>query len=86
MSKLEELQSYITEVCVTKMNMEAPQEINLEDNVEKMFQLDSISMMELIVNLEERYGCKVPDEDLAELGLKSLPELLDYLEGRSVHA
>ncbi|PWW06540.1 acyl carrier protein [Paenibacillus cellulosilyticus] len=86
MNKLEELQSFITEVCVTKMNMEVPQEINPEDSVEKSFQLDSISMMELIVNLEERYGCKVPDEDLAELGLKSMPALLAYLEGRSVHA
>lgn len=86
MNKLEELQSFITDVCATKMNMEVPQEINAEDSVEKSFQLDSISMMELVVNLEERYDCKVPDEDLAELGLKSLPELLAYLEGRSVHA
>lgn len=81
MNKTSELQQFIENVIREKMNMDVPQEIDLQAGVEQAYGLDSIAMFELIVNLEDRFSLKVPDEDLAEFGLKTLAELEGYLEG-----
>ncbi|MFD2671159.1 acyl carrier protein [Marinicrinis sediminis] len=81
-----ELQSYIKQVCEEKMNMEVPAETDAALPIEQAFDLDSISMFELIVNLEEKYGTRVPETDIEAIGKMNLSELVAYLEGQKANA
>lgn len=78
------LRSFIIDVCREKMNHELPQDIDESLAVQEAFQLDSISMFELIVNLEEKYERQIPDDDIESIGKMKLEELLQYLEGQKV--
>ena len=40
--------------------------------------VDSLSMVEIAVQLEDKYGVKVPDEDLA--GLKTVGDAVAYIQ------
>ncbi|ADG79323.1 Acyl carrier protein OS=Tsukamurella paurometabola (strain ATCC 8368 / DSM / CCUG 35730 / CIP 100753 / JCM 10117 / KCTC 9821 / NBRC 16120 / NCIMB 702349/ NCTC 13040) OX=521096 GN=acpP PE=3 SV=1 [Tsukamurella paurometabola] len=40
--------------------------------------IDSLSMVEIAVQLEDKYGVKVPDEDLA--GLKTVGDAVAYIQ------
>jgi acyl carrier protein len=40
--------------------------------------IDSLSMVEIAVQLEDKYGVKVPDEDLA--GLKTVGDAVGYIQ------
>lgn len=81
---VEGLRNFIADVCREKMNIEVPEEIDIEGSVEVVFHLDSISMFELIVNLEEKFGVKVPDQDIERIGKMNLLQLSEYFEGRTV--
>lgn len=76
---VQELKAYIAQVCSTKMNIDVPERIDESVPVADAFDLDSISMYELILNLEEKYKIKVKDDDIAKIGTKTLAELHDYL-------
>ncbi|WP_209280671.1 acyl carrier protein [Paenibacillus athensensis] len=84
MEKIQELKQFIVQVCTEKMNMDAPGEIDETAAVEAAYNLDSISMFELIVNLEEKYGLKVPDADIEKIGKMNVAELCAYLTGQTV--
>lgn len=81
MKKTSELQQFIENVLTEKMNAEIPETFDPRKSVEEIYSLDSLSMFELIVNLEEKYGIKVPDDELADFGTRTLEELEAYLEG-----
>jgi acyl carrier protein len=84
-NQLEALHQWIREICMEKMNLPAPEQIDETLPVEKAYELDSISMFELIVNLEEKYEVKVPDADVEKVGKMNLTELLMYMEGQKIH-
>jgi len=81
---LEELKLFIITVCKERMNHELPDDVDVALPVQAAFQLDSISMFELIVNLEEKYEIKIPDNDIENVGKMRLEELAQYLEGQTV--
>ncbi len=76
---IQELKAYVTHVCSDKMNIEVPDKIDEKATISEAFDLDSISIYELILNLEEKFSIKVKDEDIAKIGTMTLPELHDYL-------
>jgi len=39
--------------------------------------IDSLSMMTIVVNAEERFGVRIPDEDVK--GLKTVQDAVDYI-------
>jgi acyl carrier protein len=43
--------------------------------------IDSLALVELAEEIEERYGVRVPDEDLD--GLQTFGDLVDYLRARA---
>ena len=49
-------------------------------DIQKDLGLDSIELVELIIDLEEAFQLSIPDEDVEDLA--SLGELSDYLNNR----
>ena len=49
-------------------------------DIQKDLGLDSIELVELIIDLEEAFQLSIPDEDVEDLA--SLGELADYLNNR----
>lgn len=82
--QIEELRTFIVQVCKEKMNHELPQAIDDNLPLQEAFQLDSISMFELIVNFEEKYDRQIPDDDIDKIGKMKLEDLHQYLEGQTV--
>ncbi len=77
-----EVEAFIRQVCKDKMNVEVPEKVDPAEPIEQAFELDSISMFELIVNLEEAYGIRIADAEVEQVGNMNLEELAGYLEGR----
>ncbi len=46
--------------------------------------IDSLSMVEIVVAAEERFGVKIPDDDVA--GLKTVGDAVAYIERAGVAA
>jgi acyl carrier protein len=80
MNIAENTHAFIRKVCEERMNIELSEEIDFKDPVIKSFKLDSISIFELVVTLEEEYGIGIPDTDVDKISKMSLYELSEYLE------
>ena len=57
-------------------NMEVTEETSLKDELG----VDSIDLMEFVVNLEDEFSIEIPDDDIETI--EQLGDMLDYLEGR----
>lgn len=73
------LHTFIVKVCQEKMNIEVPSDADLNQEIGKAYDLDSISMYELILNLEEQYGFKVADDDIAKIEGMNIEQLSQYI-------
>jgi acyl carrier protein len=56
--------------------------IRPDENLFSTGVLDSIAVMQLVVFIEERFGVKVPDEDVALENFQSVSAIASYLERR----
>ncbi len=83
--QVEALKTYIITVCRDKMNHELPND-NIDEQlpIQEAFQLDSISLFELVVNFEDKYDREIPDDHIEQIGQMKLSELVLYLEGQAV--
>lgn len=59
---VEELAKIVEEVTGIE-----PSEVTLEKSFVDDLDIDSLSMVEIAVQLEDKFGVKIPDEDLASL-------------------
>ncbi len=57
-------------------DMEVTEETSLKDELG----VDSIDLMEFVVNLEDELSIEIPDDDIEDI--VKLGDMLDYLEGR----
>lgn len=55
-----------------------PSEVTLEKSFIDDLDIDSLSMVEIAVQTEDKYGVKVPDEDLA--GLRTVGDIVNYIQ------
>lgn len=55
-----------------------PSEVTPEKSFVDDLDIDSLSMVEIAVQTEDRYGVEIPDEDLAKL--RTVQEAVDYIQ------
>jgi acyl carrier protein len=55
-----------------------PSEVTADKSFVDDLDIDSLSMVEIAVQTEDKYGVKVPDEDLA--GLRTVGDIVAYIQ------
>lgn len=55
-----------------------PSEVTVEKSFVDDLDIDSLSMVEIAVQTEDKYGVKIPDEDLA--GLRTVGDAVNYIQ------
>ncbi|CAN5119068.1 meromycolate extension acyl carrier protein AcpM [soil metagenome] len=55
-----------------------PSEVTVDKSFVDDLDIDSLSMVEIAVQTEDKYGVKVPDEDLA--GLRTFGDIVAYIQ------
>ena len=55
-----------------------PSEVTIEKSFVDDLDIDSLSMVEIAVQTEDKYGVKIPDEDLA--GLRTVGDVVAYIQ------
>jgi acyl carrier protein len=73
----EELVAGIAEIIEEVTGIE-PSEVTLEKSFIDDLDIDSLSMVEIAVQTEDKYGVKIPDEDLA--GLRTVGDAVAYIQ------
>ncbi len=68
----------IRKIIIEKLNLDDDTEITLETSFVDDLDADSISLVELIMGLEDEYGIEIEDEDAEKI--KTVKDALDYLE------
>jgi len=69
----------IRKIIIEKLNLDDDTEITLETSFVDDLEADSISLVELIMGLEDEYGIEIEDEDAEKI--KTVKDAVDYLEG-----
>ncbi|MFD4267521.1 meromycolate extension acyl carrier protein AcpM [Rhodococcus sp. NPDC058481] len=77
MATQEELVSGIAEIIEEVTGIE-PSEVTIDKSFVDDLDIDSLSMVEIAVQTEDKYGVKIPDEDLA--GLRTVGDAVDYIQ------
>jgi acyl carrier protein len=70
---LEGLAAIVNEVAGTPVDDITPEKSFVDD-----LDIDSLSMVEIAVQTEDKYGVKIPDEDLA--GLRTVGDVVAYIQ------
>ena len=73
----EQLIAGIAEIIEEVTGIE-PSEVTMEKSFVDDLDIDSLSMVEIAVQTEDKYGVKIPDEDLA--GLRTVGDVVNYIE------
>jgi acyl carrier protein len=55
-----------------------PSEVTVDKSFVDDLDIDSLSMVEIAVQTEDKYGVKIPDEDLA--GLRTVGDAVNYIQ------
>lgn len=56
-------------------------EIKMESNFVDDFEMDSLDMVEMLIELEKQTGIKIPNEEVKDI--KTVGQLVSYLEGKT---
>ncbi len=67
----------IKEIIVDELNI-SPEKITLEANLAEDLGADSLDAVEVIMDIEDKYGVKIDDETAKSL--KTVKDLVDYIE------
>ena len=73
----EEIIAGIAEIIEEVTGIE-PSEVTPEKSFVDDLDIDSLSMVEIAVQTEDKYGVKIPDEDLA--GLRTVGDVVSYIQ------
>lgn len=77
MATQEELIAGVAEIIEEVTGIE-PEEVTIEKSFVDDLDIDSLSMVEIAVQTEDKYGVKIPDEDLA--GLRTVGDAVAYIQ------
>jgi acyl carrier protein len=82
-----DVREFILRTIVDDMNTPLGAEINDASPVGSGgMDLDSLSLIELMLRLEQRFGSEIPDGDIEPLGAMTLGELVADIARRGTHA
>ena len=73
----QELLTVLADVVSEETGIE-PAEVTPEKSFAGDLDIDSLSMVEIAVQTEDKYGVKIPDEDLA--GLRTVGDAVSYIQ------
>ena len=76
-SAQEEIIAGLAEIIEEVTGIE-PSEVTVEKSFVDDLDIDSLSMVEIAVQTEDKYGVKIPDEDLA--GLRTVGDAVNYIQ------
>ena len=68
----------VLEIINRSENMEVSQE-QIEDSLPELG-MDSITFIQIVVALEEEFGCEIPDEKLLITEMDTVQKMLDVLQ------
>lgn len=55
-------------------------EIKMDSSFVDDFEMDSLDMVEMLIELEKETGIKIPNEEVKDI--KTVGQLVDYLDGK----
>ncbi|MCB4207336.1 acyl carrier protein [Arthrobacter sp. UM1] len=77
MATKEEILSGLATIVNEETGIEV-EDVKPEKSFAEDLDIDSISMMTIVVNCEEQFGVQIPDEDVKNL--KTVGDAVDYIE------
>ena len=76
MASREEVFDQVKEILVERLEVDEG-DVNMDASLRDDLKADSLDQVELIMDIEERFGIKIPDEDAQSL--TSVGEAVDYI-------
>jgi acyl carrier protein len=76
-TKQEDIIAGLAEIIEEVTGIE-PSEVTIEKSFVDDLDIDSLSMVEIAVQTEDKYGVKIPDEDLASL--RTVGDAVSYIQ------
>jgi len=73
------MQETIMNTLMAQLDLDR-EEITMDSRFVEDFSMDSLDMVEMLINLEKETGIKVPVEEVGEI--HTVGELIQYLEGK----
>jgi len=73
----EEIFEQVKEVIADRLGVD-PDEIKWESRLVEDLGADSLDNAELVMNLEEKFGIEIPDEDQAKI--QTIEDIVNYIE------
>jgi acyl carrier protein len=72
----EEVFDQVKEILVERLEVEES-DVSMDASLRDDLKADSLDQVELIMDIEERFGIKIPDEDAQSLG--TVGDAVDYI-------
>ena len=76
MASREEVFDQVKEILVERLEVEES-DVSMDASLRDDLKADSLDQVELIMDIEERFGIKIPDEDAQSLG--TVGDAVDYI-------
>lgn len=76
---MQDVKAKITEILVDKLGI-APTEVTPEANLIKDLGIDSLDYAELVMEFEQAFNIRIPDNDAEKL--KTVKEAVKYIESK----
>ncbi|APX03616.1 acyl carrier protein [Arthrobacter sp. NPDC093125] len=76
MASNEEILAGLAEIVNEETGL-APEAVELDKSFTEDLDIDSISMMTIVVNAEEKFGVRIPDEEVKNL--KTVGDAVDFI-------
>ncbi len=73
----EEIFEQVKEVIADRLGVD-PDEIKMESRLIEDLGADSLDNAELVMNLEEKFGIEIPDEDQSKI--QTIEDIVNYIE------
>ena len=78
MASKDEILAGLAEIVNEETGLET-EAVQLDKSFTEDLDIDSISMMTIVVNAEDKFGVKIPDEEVKNL--KTVQDAVDFIDG-----